>query len=93
MAVEEWQFNVTFLTSAFTPAEIGKMLPIGIDDESRNFRIVFSRTTHWWYAGYENVVGSWPYHSKSKSHLFAKGKTEADARAKMLIYLLESALI
>jgi len=67
--------------SAFTVAELGKMLPIGYGRESvyTNF--------------YDN---KWRVIYMDKGYKTDKkciAKTEADARAKMLIYLLENKLI
>lgn len=66
--------------SAFTVAELGEMLP--------NF-IVFERTNedNRWRCFSTKEVGTGSYPS------LQWGDTEADARAKMLIYLLENKLV
>lgn len=63
---------------AFTVAELGEMLPLELETVS------IIKT------GYEDGKWQWEY----KLHgFFGHTQTEADARAKMLIYLLENNLI
>lgn len=77
--------------SAFTVAELGEMLP-GRKEENG---IIIYFTSH------KNIDGSWTakvakteYPGKKQSHIWAEVEfTEADARGKMLIYLLENKLI
>ena len=68
--------------SAFTASELGELLPLGI-----NMRRVASDESMWWsciwnegYGGITNLE-------------YAKDIKEADARAKMIIYLIENKLI
>ncbi len=83
------------MVSAFTVAELGEMFPKEIQDENRKpFRFAVNRFAHiGWQVGYENSSGSWAFHLGINDHLFKQDATEADARAKMLIYLLENKLI
>ena len=62
---------------AFSGAELGEMLPSGMSES------------------YKLVRGGWMVssHPYGKSKKTQEGNTEADARAKMLIYLLENKLI
>lgn len=84
-------------SSAFTVAELGEMLPESIDyqvDEFGHRSVWFTsgRTIlnkgKGWYVMYNDP------HPANKVPVYAiHGDTEADARAKMLIYLLENKLI
>ncbi len=66
------------LCSAFTVAELGEMLKLGMEQS------LFMNMGKWYCS----------YHSKSPAKKNEMdGNTEADARAKMLIYLLENKLI
>jgi hypothetical protein len=69
------------VASAFTVAELGEMLPAEVEEKKIFYwkRIWGSKTD--WYAGVLNEVA------------WVEAETEADARAKMLIYLLENKLI
>lgn len=73
--------------SAFTVAELGEMLP----------NIVMKDEQDWWFETLKNGSGtSWMvcYEAKDESDVIVfHADTEADARAKMLIYLLENNLI
>jgi hypothetical protein len=76
--------------SAFTVAELGEMLP-----GSRSFR------NSSWLEYWKYDVGSWTIELKRyvengaviETLMNVQATTEADARAKMLIYLLESKFI
>lgn len=74
--------------AAFTVAELGEMLPPEIKDKK------FQRFVHGWKdtAG-EYWIGYADSTLKFESRLLILGRTEADARAKMLVYLIESKLI
>lgn len=71
---------------AFTVAELGEMLPgqITVNEEPKCFEvrkrpdIYFVRYSEW-----EN----------DNAYIYKTAETEADARAKMLVYLLENKLI
>lgn len=64
--------------SAFTVAELGEMLPAKIDE--KRLRMWFIKNPKQYCVGYEDLEK-------------IVANTEADARAKMLIYLLEKKLI
>lgn len=69
--------------SAFTVAELGEMLPysIAVNNRIQYFYCGRNVSKEWW-AGYNPANVEYFYE-----------KTEADARAKMLIYLIENKLI
>ena len=71
--------------SAFTVAELGEMLPFGaksyVGSHSNDLKVII------WVTEYHSVSDDW----ECGDEKFAK--TEADARAKMLIYLIENKLI
>ena len=78
------------LISAFTVAELGEMLPHHIHLEGKNYQIeIWSgsdvKDVRFWSIGYNNYG--------NKSEFVFGANTESDARAKMLIYLLENKLI
>ena len=65
--------------SAFTVAELGKMLPDG-------FRSYFYSDRDRWYCNSNTV-------QRNKQLLLKEDNTEANARAKMVVYLKEKGLI
>lgn len=67
--------------SAFTVAELGEMLPLQVMKFSNAFHCVKLRKGRWLAT----------YNSHSMPRITAD--TEADARAKMLIYLIENGLL
>jgi hypothetical protein len=75
---------------AFTVAELGEMLPIRIQGTNKNG---YARTDHFfacYSATYRFLVG---YHADPIDELCKSiADNEADARAKLLIYLLENNL-
>jgi len=82
---ETWEGNERY--AAFTAAELGEMLPLLIDVEGT--------LTSW--EGAKDGSGNWEtWLEDGKAHLVGNKiveKTEADARALMLIHLLENKLI
>jgi hypothetical protein len=75
--------------SAFTVAELGEMLPWGVQDERHkkySFWTAPVNDGNEWGCAYEGA------HKNLGGFVFV-ADTEADARAKMLIYLLENNLI
>lgn len=79
--------NIDNACSAYTVAELIKMLPKVIGNE-------IERTEYWMHTHYSNNFWRVSY-DKYDCCLFEeiKAKTEADARAKMLIYLKENNLL
>lgn len=84
--------NVIFenLISAFTVAELGEMLPQYLSPETAAENEVYltmylSAKRDWWMIQYTTIN----HLARYSQH----ANTEADARAKMLIYLLENKLI
>ena len=64
-------------TSAYTVAELGEMLPSGLVTSGRKYKDIFMCV----------------YGNPEIDLVFKEEKTEAEARAKMLIYLLENNII
>jgi len=79
--IREFEFKVFYekWCSAFTVAELGEMIPAGM-----TLKTFYPETENAW-------VGFWD--EKEKIDKIFYGNTEADARAKMLCYLLENKLI
>lgn len=76
-----------YMPSAFTVAELGEILPVHINHSkstATGLSIHIYKTLDNWKIGY---IGSGVVEFEVFSH------TEAEARAKMLIYLLENKLI
>lgn len=75
--------------SAFTVAELGEMLPSLMIDGEKTWFLRTSKFTSGkkptWFCTYKDDI--------NKKYLHFSDTTEADARGKMLIYLLENKLI
>lgn len=72
--------------AAFTVTELGEMLPDAVFTDGKQFYMDYLKA----------VVGGWAikYSSESGEAVYmTAADTEADARAKMLIYLLENKLV
>jgi hypothetical protein len=82
--------------SAFTVSELGDMLPVTIKMNGETHWYECNKTRYKHRCGYiydhEGTQG-WGELSESSGHSVGVAETEADARAKMLIYLIENNLI
>ena len=91
---EDWDSNADFYISVFTASEIGEMLPHGYvsgmtvwaDSEKK-------WVCNWYYVDSQEIAKKSAYKEEIPYNQPIFGQTEADARAKMLIYLLENRLI
>jgi hypothetical protein len=72
--------------SAFTVAELGEMLPPFIEDDS--YRLIYYKFKETYACDYIHIDEGDCY-----AFIDAESVKEADARAKMLIYLIENKLI
>ncbi len=74
--------------SAFTVAELGEMLPDFIESENQILCLIQKKVKETWYVRYE-------YQNKHSIRAIVnfQENSEANARAKMLVYLLENKLI
>jgi len=74
------------ISSAFTVAELGEIIQKALPDK------VF----HWWWSEQVEIrsqyVGLGPRHGGTVEHT-AHASTEADARARLLVYLIEQGLV
>lgn len=81
--------NEEFIANAFTVAELGEILPFSIKSKATN--------NEWWdLIHVKCVTGEWADILVPPSYRYKHreiANTEANARAKMLIYLLENKLI
>ena len=85
--------------SAFSCAEIGEMLPVTIEMKNETHWFDCNKTVYWHRCGYiwiHEGSSGWGQLDNSQtdhSHSVGRAKTEADCRAKMLIYLLKNELV
>ena len=90
-------FEIIEKFSAFTVAELGEILPEEVKTEELDFhfRTKKKKDNHWIvkYVGRKGSGTSFRYNSLKKNSEGEKGKTESDARAKCLCYLIENNLI
>lgn len=77
-------------SSAFTVAELGELLPGRVERNAKDYMLQCLKHGNWEvkYVAYENGIGH-----VLDSHEVIQWGEEAEARAKMLIYLLENKLI
>ena|SRR5258708_4404260 len=73
------RWSIFHIISAFTVAELGKLLPDTIEVNN----------THWTLTIEKSFTGSWDVRYGNEVRVSGKADTEADTRAKMLIYLIE----
>lgn len=88
----KWKNVSDVVVSAFTVAELGEMLPEELrdeEDDSLHHLRSYPIGAHWAcaYVFHNGDDGTW------STTYVEKARTEADARAKMLIYLLENNVI
>lgn len=95
------------VASAFTVAELGEMLPTVIESMNPNTNKKSFYYLHFWIFGKKEGVyleyscghchsgkfKNWNNQDVQHCRCFVEASTEADARAKMLIYLIENNLI
>lgn len=80
--------------SAFTLAELGEMLPVSINLPSgENVGYCCVKTIHKYICGYDTSENTWARLNDSEYYMVGIAETEADARAMLLIYLIENKLI
>lgn len=82
----QWQTDMKRTISAFTVAELGEMLPKYCPEHKDKDLQVCHNFGDGWFVGYGDHRNFDGCHVESEA-------TEADARGKMLIYLLENDLI
>lgn len=74
-------YNPAFLYPAYHVGELGEILPARIED----YYLIIEKNVGEWYCWYDNDTNS--------GFDFIREKTEAQARGRLLIYLLENGLI
>lgn len=85
--IEREQPHTTY--AAFTVAELGHLLPCEVWKARKAYWFNSAAMSHGWATGYVSRLRSY---SLLNNHQDVE-LTEADARAKMLIYLIENKLI
>lgn len=83
----DWRVGAGLCISAFTATELGELLPVVINQKIIKFSLgAENRKGFVWY---EQLPGI-----KSETNIYDQvGNTEAEARAKMLIYLIENNIV
>lgn len=86
--------GVDWAVSAFTVAEVGEMLPADHSDyeQKKSIKLHYKKDGGW-YAVYKELVNEPMKYPAELYHHDEWSDTEAEARAKMLIYLLENKLV
>jgi len=79
--------------SAFTVAELGEMLPDSITENGQTALLETRRCNGGWYIRYITIYRNSVIIPAHRQLIGDPNETEADARAKMLIYLIENKLI
>ena len=83
-------YSDSHVISAFTVAELGEMLPeCFLWQTVTQVALTCAKYSGGWHVRYASTR----FQGKREIDHFEDGKTEADARAKMLIYLLENNLL
>lgn len=81
--------------SAFTVAELGEMLPKTLNENGLDYELCCFYQNHLWCVMYMRIIqgGKNGGAERMDNVEIEEADTEADARAKMLIYLLENKYI
>ena len=72
--------------AAFTVAELGEILPPTIDGK-------YNDKTRWFNSRKTSKACVWYENARPNEEIMTEADTEADARAKMLVYLIENQLV
>lgn len=87
---EMWEEEYT--VSAFTVAELGEFLPLFVEQDKKKFKLYLAKNEYGeWFVEYHE----WSLKQLDNYELLVQrhADTESEARAKMLIYLIENKLI
>lgn len=84
----DYQYDLQISYSAFTVAELGEMLPLSVtSSREQNLELDI---VPWWCVEYDGILNE--QREGFRNRCFTDD-TEADARARMLQYLLENGII